>query len=85
MPIVVLCAACPSPTLTLQIDGARLRGENAADRVQGRGFARAVGTDQGYDFALVHRQGYALQRVDVTIKCVNRIQYKHASLPHRCG
>ena len=38
-----------------------LRAQQIGDRLQGRGLARAIGTEQGDDLALGHVQGHALE------------------------
>ena len=57
------------------------RPVDAADGHQGRGFARAVGADQGDDLAVVHAQGNVAQGLNVAVIGVHVAELKHRFLP----
>ena len=54
-----------------------LWGQQAGDRMQDRGLPRAVGPDQGDDFALVDLKGDPFDRLDHAVVYFNVFYLKH--------
>ena len=68
---------------TVQRDGAGGGPQQAGDGVQRGGLARAVGTDEGHQFAVAHGQGDALEGVDRAVKYMQIFDFQHRySLPY---
>ena len=70
--------------LSVKDDAAGLRGQQTGDGVQHRGFACAVGTDQGYDFPLIDLERDALDGVNGAVVDVDVLYLQngaHSLLP----
>jgi len=63
--------------LAFQIDRPLFGCQNTADGVKRCRLARAIGADEGDDFALFHRQGNPLQCVDAVVIGVDVFECEH--------
>ena len=64
--------------LAAEADGARPGVHQAGDGFQDGTFARAVGTDQRHDLALVYLKGNALDGMDRAIVHMDVVDFQHA-------
>ena len=67
--------------LALEVDPAALDLDQARDRAQGGGFARAVCADQGHDLPLLHPEGNALDGLDAAVAHAKIINSQHRRPP----
>ena len=65
--------------LSVQRHGAGGRRQQAGDGVERRGLSRAVGSDEGHQLPVAHREGDALQGMDCAVMDVQVFDFQHRS------